>query len=361
MRPPLRLLLVLAVAAVAGGASPAPYAASSCYDAAIVSLRSGATLHRYHARDGGVIRAYAASTPLLPGEDAVADGQGGWYVAGAGLAHLRGDGRLDTRWHSQLRRHLRLWTFARAGARLFASDGRRVYAVAARSGKLLWTSAAIGGGSAARIWALVATPSTVYVGGAFKRFGAVSRGQLAALSAATGRVLAWRTPPLRPYTPSPIVGTLALGAERLYFAGSFHGVGGAPRSNAVAAVRLRDGRLTSFAPRGSFSGALALAVVRGKVLIGGGDGGGVFDAKTGRLWIRSFIVETGVAIAVRGWTAYVGGNLRNNIGLHNLLAVGVRSGDLRRWFPNVARQVAVAKIALSGDKAFVGGLFCARL
>jgi hypothetical protein len=203
----------------------------------------------------------------------------------------------------------------------------------------------------------------VFVGGMFKRFGGAARGQLVALSAARGRLLAWHAPPLKPYTPttSRSVSTLALGTERLYFAGSFSSVGGGPRTNGVAAVRLRDGRLTSFAPRGSTYGALALAVVHGNVLIGGGDGGGIFDARTGKLRHVSGIVGAGVAFAVRGRTAYVGGNFRNDVGLHNLLAVDVRTGDNTKWFPNVAREVGVAKIALSGDKAFVGGQFCSSL
>ena len=56
-----------------------------------------------------------------------------------------------------------------------------------------------------------------------------------------------------------------------------------------------------------------------------------------------------------------GGHFRDNIGLHNLLAVDVHTGDNLKWFPNIAREVGVAKIALSGDKAFVGGRFCASL
>ncbi|HSS80235.1 MAG TPA: hypothetical protein VLK24_03455 [Gaiellaceae bacterium] len=356
-----RVLVVLVLATVAAGASSAPRAASPCFDGAIVSLRSGVTLHRYHARDGGLVRASATRVPVLPGEDAVADGNGGWYISGFGLARLRGDGQLDTSWHPPLRRHLALWTLARAGGRLFVSDGQRVYAVEERSGNVLWASGTIGGGSMRRIFAVVATPSTVFVGGAFKRFGSVTRGQLAALSASSGRVLPWHAPVLKPYTPttSRSVQTLALGPGSLYFAGSFSGVGGAARGGGVAAVRLRDGRLTKFAPSAGTIGTLALAVVHGNALIGGGDIGGVFDAETGKLRHHSSII--GVAIAARGWRAYVGGNFRNDIGLHNLLAVDVHTGDNLKWFPNIAREVGVAKIALSGDKAFVGGQFCARL
>lgn len=359
---PLRALLLLGLAAVAP--APAPHAAPACYDAAIVSLRNGATLHRYHASDGGLIRANSASasSPLLPGEDAVTDGRGGWYVAGTGLAHLLGNGRLDRSWHSQLHRHLALWTLARAGDRLIVSDGQRVFGVDL-NGRLLWRSGSIGGGSMARIYTLAATSSRVYVGGAFKRFAGSTRGQLVSLDAATGRLLAWRAPGLKPYSPatSRSVTTLGLGTERLYFAGSFSGVGRAVRQSGVAAVRLRDGGLTGFAPRAPVLGTLALAAVHGNVLVGGGDSGGVFDSKTGRRRLDSSVVGSAVAIAVRGSTAYVGGNLRSGVGPHNLMAVNVRTGVDRLWFPNVARYVGVAKIALSGDKAFVGGQFCSSI
>jgi hypothetical protein len=96
-------------------------------------------------------------------------------------------------------------------------------------------------------------------------------------------------------------------------------------------------------------------------LVGGGDSGGVFDPKTGRRRLDSSVVGSAVAIAVRGSTAYVGGNLRSGVGPHNLMAVNVRTGVDRLWFPNVARYVGVATIALSGDKAFVGGQFCSSI
>lgn len=365
MRLPLRSLLLVAVAVFAAGASPAPRAASPCYDAAVVSLRGGATLHRYHARDGGVVRSNSLlSSPLLPGEDAVADGHGGWYIAGAGLAHLLADGRLDPRWHSPLKRDLQLWTLARGGGRLFVSDGLRVYAVGARSGVVLWRSAPVGGGSGKKVLAIVATPNTVYVGGMFKRFGGATRGQLVALSAASGRLLSWRPPPLKPYTPatSRSVNTLAVGYGRLYFAGSFSAVGGVPHVNGIAAVRLDDGRLTGFAPRKAGLGTLAIAVAAGgRVLVGGGDSGGIFDAVTGKLRKAGGIVGSAVALAVRDRTAYAGGSFHFGIGGYNLLAADVRTGEEHQWAPKIANEVGVATIALSGNRAFVGGQFCSTL
>jgi outer membrane protein assembly factor BamB len=362
----MRSLVALTLALVVIGAAPASRTTSGCFDGAVVSLRNGATLERFHARERGLIRGYVRTGPLLPGEDAVADGHGGWYVAGLGLAHLRGNGSLDRTWHSPLRRRLQLWTLARSGDRLFVSDGRRVFAVDAERGRIVWTSVEAGGKKAWSIRALVATGDAVYIGGSFSRIGSAPRHQLAALSASNGRLLPWQAPALTPYGPTifPAVDALAAGGGRLYFAGAsgFRGVGGTPRPDGVAAVRLSDGGLTSFQPRPTVE-PLSLAVAGRNVLIGSQEtGGGVYDTRTGRLRPKIGYVGGAAAIAVRGSYAYVGGNFRSTVGVHNLVAVNLRTGDLRlHWFPYPARENGLATIVLSGDKAFLGGQFCASL
>ena len=356
-----RALLLLGLAFAVGGAAGSGATAggpSGCRDAALVSLRTGAVLKRYTARDGGVVRSQAATT-VLPGEDAVADGHGGWYVAGAGLAHLLSDGRVDTTWHPRLHRRLRLWTLARAGNSLYVSDGHVVFAVDARSGALRWSKSV--GRNPAAVMALAATRSAVYIGGRFSRVGNETRHQLAALDPATGRLLAWRTPSLGLYSSSaPAVGTLALGSQRLYFSGGFIRVDGVARRAGVAAVSLPDGRLTPFDPGHAYA-PLGLAVWRGHVLIGGDGGGGMYDARTGHHRRDLDPLSSASVITVHGSIAYVGGNFRTTIGGQNLLAVNLRTGELRRWFPNLAHEVGVATIAISGEEAFVGGQFCPHL
>jgi hypothetical protein len=64
------------------------------------------------------------------------------------------------------------------------------------------------------------------------------------------------------------------------------------------------------------------------------------------------------AIEVRGQTAYLGGTIRDSIPLYNLLAINLRTGERRVWFPRVAGSVQVERIAVSGEKLFVGGEFC---
>ena len=364
----LRLAITAAVAAALAGdvsaAEPSAKGAPPCREVALISVRTGKVLRRLSARDG----AYAgyAHGPLLPGEDAVSDGHGGWYVAGIGMGHARSDGSLDKSWHSSLHVRLRPGTLARSGNRLFASDGRRVYAVNAATGRLLWSSARVSGPNTPRIWSVVGGRMMVYVGGEFTRVGSTKRTALAALDAVTGRLRPWQAPaPLQLYCQNApgIVGKLVLSGSRLYFAGNFGGLGRQliRRPRGVAAVRANDGRLTSFAPRGNFFSPMGLAIAGHLVLIGGEEGGGVFDSRTSKP-VRRYAfdeVHAAVAIAVHGSTAFLGGDSRTNFGgKFNLIAIDLHTGRFKRWFPKIAEFENVGKIAISGGRAFVGGQFC---
>jgi len=250
----------------------------------------------------------------------------------------------------------------RVGGRLFVEDGYRVYAISAATGRRIWTSQRADRGG---ILALAATSSAVYIGGDLAHVGDVHRGQVAALDPRTGRLLPWRAPALALSRGSPPdVTALAVLPPRLYLGGSFLSVGRAPRKNGVAAVGLRNGALSRFAPRKSIWNLSAMAVAsRGRlVLIGGREGGGVFDAVTGaERTLASGVVSRAGAISVRGSIAYLGGNVQTPIGGHNLLAVNLRSGMMQPWRPRLARYVSVGPIALSGDRALVGGQFCSTL
>ena len=67
------------------------------------------------------------------------------------------------------------------------------------------------------------------------------------------------------------------------------------------------------------------------------------------------------AAPVRGSTAYFGGDFRTTVGGDNLLAIDLRTGKLRSWFPRLANEVSVSVLAPSGGTLFVGGAFCASL
>jgi hypothetical protein len=126
-------------------------------------------------------------------------------------------------------------------------------------------------------------------------------------------------------------------------------------------VRLDDGALTSFSPKATVWNISSLVVAGSGVLIGGPEGGGVFDARSGLRLSATAPLSSAASIAVRGRIAYLGGDIRTGIGGHNLLALDRHSGRLTSWRPNLARYVAVGTIAPSGDRAFIGGQFCSTL
>ena len=97
------------------------------------------------------------------------------------------------------------------------------------------------------------------------------------------------------------------------------------------------------------------------MLIGWPEGGGAFDGVTGKRVLKPTPLDRASAIAVRGTTAYFGGDFRTTVGDDNLLAIDLRNGKLRSWFPRLANEVSVSVLAPSGDKLLVGGQFCASL
>jgi outer membrane protein assembly factor BamB len=364
------LLALSAVGSVAvGGAwsarAPVSKGPPPCREAALVSLGTGKVLRRFSARISAVGPGYKTG-PLLPGTDAVSDGRGGWFLAGHGLERLRGDGRLDPSWRAQVppQQWALLGRVARVGDRLYVSGQTRVMAFDASSGAPLWTSAEIGLGPDRRngIAALAATRTTVYIGGAFSRVGSARRSHVAAFNAITGHLLPWRAPPVTFSEASfPVVSTIAVSRARLYIGGSFAEVGGVARTDGVAAVRRSDGGLTPFAPRSRIWNLSTIVASGRRVLIGGPEGGGVFDSGTGARSPGFAALAHAGAITVHGSTAYLGGNMRTSIGAHELLATDLRTGKPKPWFPNIARYVSVGTIALSAGKAFVGGQFCSTL
>ena len=320
-----------------------------------MSAKTAKVIIRYSAQNG--VR--PLRRPLLPGYDAVADGHGGWYVAGVGLAHLRHDGQLDHSWHSPLHRKLVTGTLQRAGSRLYVSDGRRVFALEAATGHKLWASAMVIRSSG--IHTLATDGTVVYVGGVFGFVARQPRLSLAAFAARTGRLLPWRPPRLVYYKgTTPLVSALAVTPTTLYLGGGFTAVDGGLRGD-VAAVRRDDGTVTAFAPRLADEGVNAIASAGGVVLIGASQAGGAFDPRTGKQLKGYESVVNASAIDVHGQTAYLGGTIRDRIPLHNLLAIDLRTGQRRTWFPKAATYMNVRRIAASGGRVFVGGELCSSI
>lgn len=348
-----KVILALSLAGLGCySAAASPRSEPSCRDAALVSVKTYKVLLRFSARNGIT----PLRKPLLPGLNAVADGHGGWYVAGMGLGHLRHGGRLDRSWHAALRRKLAVRTLQRVGDQLYVSDRRRVFAIDARTGRTRWASPTVRRGPG-RILALAANGTTVYAGGQFGGVAGRSRAGLAAFDVRTGRLLPWR-PPLRRNSE---VTALALKPRLLYLGGLFATVGGKPRFG-VAAVRLDTRAVTAFAPKlVGGNGVNAIAPAGRIVLIGAPGDGGAYNSRTGERLRGYDSVFNANAIEVRGQTAYLGGTIRDSIPLYNLLAINLRTGERRVWFPRVAGSVQVERIAVSGEKLFVGGEFCSSL
>jgi PQQ-like domain len=339
----VRLGLVLAAAcAVAAFGLGRAYAQAiplGCRGLVLVSARTGAVERRF---------------PDLPVSSAVSDGRGGWFATAGNLLRLRSDGRVDATWRPKevggpLERVVRV------ESRLYATDGKRVYAYDASSGRLVWASGLAGGiwrnGVRPAIYALRADALAVYVGGSFGRFAGAPRTGVAALDAATGGLRDWRLR-LQVGQPGPSVVALGLGSGHLYaaspdFADGTAPIAGRAHDHAAARVSLLSGGFVD-----------DILVSHGIVFVGGHEGRPPFSASTGRPVSRLRGVR-GSVFAADGSLVYLGGNLRDSSsGADNLGAVNLGTGRLTGWGPSLAKFVSVTAIAPSDGKVLVAGSFC---
>jgi outer membrane protein assembly factor BamB len=335
---------MIAVGTLASAAESA--AVQECRTAVIVSAKTAKVQRGLHLSISSV----------------VADGHGGWFVVNSRLQRLRPDGSVDRSWHSPLRRHLATrqptgaGMFTRHGDRVYVAGRQRVVAVDAATGRVLWRSPAIAGptvkGFRPTITAVAAGSRAVYVGGTFTSVGGARRMGLAAVDAATGRLLPWQAPPARG------VALLALSTSRLFFSGS----------SGVGAVRTSDGQATSFVPRPPTTAPIMLAVWARYVLVGCSarwsvcnGTSGVFDGNTGKA-VHKYgfdqVLSAG-AVAFAGSIAYLGTGPEGDFGGSTyLIAIDLRTGKYERWFPKVGYYVYATSMAVSGDRVLVAGSFC---
>jgi outer membrane protein assembly factor BamB len=338
------LLVAVTLGLIAGAAESA--ASQECRSGVILSAKTAKVVRGLH----------------LPVNSVVADGHGGWFVANSRLKHLLREGSVDGTWRSPMRRSLAYaqrfadGMLTRHGDRLYVAGRRRVVAVDARTGRVLWLSPAIAGptvaGRRATITAIAVGGRAVYLGGTFTSLGGARRIGLAAVDAYTGRLLPWRAPPVRG------VALLALSSSRLYFSGS----------SGVGAVRVSDGRTASFVPRSRIRNPLVLAVWGRFVLVGcsarwsvcDGDSG-VFDGRTGKP-VHKFgfdqVLSAG-AVGLAGSIAYLGAGPEGGFGgSYQLIAIDLRTGKYEPWFPKVGYYAYATSMAVSGDRVFAAGSFC---
>ncbi|MDX6534222.1 MAG: hypothetical protein QOF68_1966 [Gaiellales bacterium] len=319
---------------------------------------------------GQPLAAVDANGPIT---SAVADGAGGWFIAGgftmvdgrarANLAHVGADGSLDTGWRGpELGRPAALVfiSVARDGPRVFLAGafdvpGRRrpgVVALHASNGSLdsTWTTPRNCYNGA---WAAKASDGRVWVATAC---GAPPC--LVAVSASTGDPTPWSAR-IEAIGEIGCVNDMTIEGNTVFFTGGFTAAGGRPR-NGIAAARASDGQvLTSFAPTGSCAHlGHAIAAANGRVFVGG-DGCPIaaFESSSGDqawAWPRR-ANATAAAVLTAGGRVYVGGAFTQLAGIaaNGLAALDQRTGKpAATWHPYPTTQVF--SLTASGGRILVG-------
>lgn len=304
----------------------------------------------------------------------VADGSGGYYVAGdfrktgsftnRALAHLRSDGTWDPAWRFEIQGEVS--ALAKDSKRLYVAGSfsmingqqRRNFAAfdLATAAMVAGTPSVTGmvramslspttgrlflggdfdgeGGFLERIdvgtmtvssWnpgtpdgsveSLLAYGSGLYVGGGFTHFGSVARMHMASIDQSTAVV--------RPYNPSPDEPVFAMqrAGSVLYIGGNFANVAGQPR--------------TAFAAIDASTGALLPLSVQ----------------LAGDFPIVRSILATSNAIYLGGWFKLANGSERKYAA-----AISPSTGALLPWNPHASQQVMA--ILPRGSSVLLGGLF----
>jgi hypothetical protein len=314
------------------------------------------------------------TAPPLPASmhvrDAVDDGAGGWYVVDGTLAitHLMADGRRDEAWQAGLLADGE--RIVRAGSTLIVVEAfDQVEAVTTTAPTVSpWTRQFAGG-----ITAIVATPTTVYVGGSFSSVGPTPRANLAALSVANGTEVA-------SFHPDPNGGISALALDpagaTLYVGGGFDHIGGLARPG-LAAVATADGSVNpAFRPSADYAPTVlpvtALAVSDTTVYAAGQfrdqhgypQGGlATLSRATGTRTTTAFSQFGGIAtLALAGGTLYAGGSFETVGSVQRLhaAAIDTATGTLTGWDPapdgSVRTLVATPSgVLIAGDFSILGG------
>jgi hypothetical protein len=315
---------------------------------------------RPHAHPAnGVILAAASGRPVAavdangPISDAVADGRGGWFIAGgfsivdgrrrANLAHVRADGSLDQRWRGPALGPPDAFTHlsvaldgARllvAGARIRGSRGSGIVAVRASNGIIDsgWRTQPVCADGA---WIVQAGAGRVWVATA-----CAAPPCLVALGASAGRRLRWSAR-IAAIGETGCVNGVAVARSGVFLTGGFTAVRAVPRPG-LAAVNAVDGRvLAGFAPRGTCAqDSHAVSVLDGRVFAGGdGCPAAAFAVRGGKqlwAWPRLGNAGTLTMLAIAG-RVYAGGAFSRLAGIpaHGLVALDTATGrPVPSWHP----------------------------
>ncbi len=165
-----------------------------------------------------------------------------------------------------------------------------------------------------RVWAIVVSGDTVYIGGSFTRVGDAPRSRLAAIDATDGSLLPWNP------EANGHVRALAAAGSTIYAGGDFTRVGGSAHSR-LAAI--------------------------------GATTGAVDDS-----WKPSFNLAV-FSLRVLGDRLYVGGKFRvvNGSTRSNLAALERSSGRLTNWNPKANGNIRTLVPSPNGSRIYAGGNF----
>ncbi len=303
----------------------------------------------------------------------VADGAGGWYVAGDfsavgdtprdGVAHIEADGSVDGAFapHPGAGDVLAI---AVSGEHVYLGGNFRSMDGRARAG-IAAVDATTGFVAdfdpnprpdpnmqhAGTVRALAASGTTIYAGGTFTHMGGQPRSSVAALNAATGTATAFAA------SPDDDVHAMTISGSTVFVGGTFREVGGVARKG-LAGLDATSGALTSFDSDRVDGPVLALAASGGGVFVGS-NGLVSLEADTGTLrreFDTGFPASSVQALAVAGSTLYAGGQFGHHPDFRDgIAAFDTATGDLTAWNPEPG-GVATA-IAAAGSDVYVGGNF----
>lgn len=229
-------------------------------------------------------------------------------------------------------------------------DRRNLAAIELATGRATTWKPATDPAAISQVVTLHLAGGVVYVGGTFTTLAGQPRGNLGAVSAATGAVL-----PLRADT-NGVVRALASLNGTLYVGGEFTALAGSPRTR-LGAVDATTGALRTWSYTATAT-VRALAAVGARVYAGGDLGLVALDASTGAstgidygVFRVSALVVDGTRLVVGGLFSSIRGQTRNGLAI-----LDHASGDVLPWSqtPVTGANWFVA-VAVSATKIYAAG------
>ncbi len=325
----------------------------------------------------------ASANPLAIEGDvhaAIADGAGGWYIAGnfkkvqgvarRNIVHILAGNLVDSQWNPDVNEAVYALTIHGGilylGGAFSSVNGQarnRLAAFQIGSQRLLELNPAFNG----TVRTMAVDGKSIYVGGEFTKAGELSRNHLCSIDLKSYGLTDWNP------NINGIVHSLAIKGDKsvLYVGGGF-GLAGTTKCLNFASYDLNSGQLTSFMPRvgeNNLTPVYSMAITDNTLYVGGLFRGMMvgsewkdlpsvvsFDLTTGRFrpWLAEYKVGQIFAIAVSEGRVYLGGKPSRDRGT-SVVAVDALTGKALDWNPNPSGNIN--SITVEGDAVFLGGSF----